>query len=42
MTEIGRLKQRNAEWLKHKDEKYIENCKGTTGNKVRSVCENGS
>ena len=30
------------EWLKQKDEKYIENWKSTTGNKVRGVREKGS
>ena len=30
------------ERLKQKDEKYIENCKNTTGNKVRSECEEES
>ena len=42
ITEIGRLKQRNLEWLKQKDEKYIENCRSTTGNKVRGAREKGS
>ena len=30
------------ERLKQKDEKYIEYCKNTTGDKVRSVCEKGN
>ena len=30
------------EWLLQKDEKYIEYCKNTTGDKVRSVCEKGN